>query len=74
MTVLNRIWASTFVWFGEPTPQPIVPWRFWTRLIIWAPVVWLVIVPLCGVFVFLFIVGMFVYDFLFRVRILRARD
>ena len=74
MTALRWIWASTFIWFMEPAPEKIVPWRFWTRLILWVPVVWLVIVPICGFFAMSSVVGMFVYDFLFQFHILRERE
>ena len=74
MPVLYWIWASTFVWFVEPIPQKTVPWRFWMRLIIWMPVVYGIILPICFALVFTSVIGMFIYDSLFRLRILRERE
>jgi len=73
MSILYWIWASTFVWFVEPIPQKTVPWRFWMRLIIWMPVVYLIILPICFVLAFLSIVGMYIYDIVFRFCVWREQ-
>ncbi|HEY4476564.1 MAG TPA: hypothetical protein VJB69_01050 [Candidatus Paceibacterota bacterium] len=72
MPTFDWIWASTFIWFMEPSPNPrtVSSWRFWTRVFLWAPIVWLVITPINFALVIIFIVGMFIYDALFRFRIL----
>mgnify|MGYP001603188623 CR=1 FL=1 len=69
--MFNWIWTSTYLWFYEPIPTDVGPWRFWARLILWAWVVWLVIVPICFVLACLSIVVMSIYAGLFRFHILR---
>ena len=70
--IFEWVWASTFIWFLEPIPQNRTPWRFWSRLILWAPIAYLMILPICIVLALFAIVGMCLYAGLFRLHILRV--
>jgi hypothetical protein len=62
MRIFEPIWASTFIWFLEPVPQNRTPWHFWTRLVLWTPIVYGLILPICAALVLSAISAMFIYD------------
>lgn len=74
MKTARWIWASTFIWFLEPVPRGVTPWRFWTRLVLWTPIVYLLILPICVVLALLAIGAMIVCAGLSRFRHGRAAE